>query len=161
NASVRLIDATPAAERPALVEHLRLCGELTTGFLVRVVAYGKIDFFGCALVTLSGQREGRVQALLANGRDVALEALFRAAGLAEATHRVLLSAIRTWRDVATGKCVAGPQEVAWTMLRELDKPAGASAPDAKLASLLSAIHLQALRENARGHAMAIAANRAA
>ena len=161
NASVSLIDATPSAERPALLEHLRLCGELTTGFLVRVVAYGKIDFFGGALVTLSGQREARVQALLANGRDVALEALFRAAGLAEAAHRVLLSAIKTWRDVAHGKCIAGPQEVSWMMLRELDRRTGSAASDSKLASLLSSIHLQTLRENARGHAIQIAAARAA
>lgn len=163
SASVHLIDATPASERPALVEHLRLCGELTTGFLVRVVAHGKIDFFGAALVTLSGQRESRVQALLANGRDVALAALFRAAGLAEETHRVLFRAIRTWRDVASGKCVAGPQEVSWIMLRELDgqRRESTSARDSNLAALLSSIHLQTLRENARGHALAIAADRAA
>jgi len=159
SASVRLIDATPASERPALIEHLRLSGELTAGFLVRVVAYGKIDFFGAALVALSGQRESRVQSLLAGGRDVALGALFRAAGLIDTTHRVLLRAIKLWRDVARGKCVAGPQEVTWMMLRELNEGAGTASPaeHGKLTSLLSSIHLQALRENARGHAVTIAA----
>lgn len=153
--SVRLIETTLAVEFPALVEHLRLSGEMTSSFLVRVVAHGKIDFFGAALVALSGQKDNRVRSLLADGRDVALQALFRTAGLADATHRVILRAIRIWRDVATGKCVAGTQEVSWLMLRALD--GDKSASDGKLATLLSSIHLQALRENARGHAMAIQA----
>ncbi len=151
--SVHLIDTTPVAERRALVEHLRLSGELTTAFLVRVVAFGKIDFFGAALVALSGQTESRVQSLLATGRDVALVALLRSAGIAPSTHTVLLRAVKAWRDVANGRCVAGPQEVSWMMLRALD---GAVA-DGKLVSLINAIHLQALRENAREHALAIAA----
>ena len=152
-ASVSLIDRTPAAECPTLVEHLRMSGELTSSFLVRVVAHGKIDFFGAALVSLSGHREARVRSLLADGRDVALEALFRAAGLAAGTHRVLIAAILVWREVAKGKRIAGPQEVSWLMLRSLDDAKG--EPDGKLATLLSSIHLQVLRENARLHAAAI------
>jgi uncharacterized protein (DUF2336 family) len=155
SASVTLIDGAPPAECAALVEHLRLRGEMTSSFLVRVVAHGKIDFFGAALVALSGQKENRVRSLLADGRDVALEALFRAAGLAEATHRVILQAIKAWREVAHGRRVAGTQEVSWLMLKALE--GDASARDGKLASLLSSIHLGALRDNARGHAMAIQA----
>src|SRR5690606_16555885 len=49
-ASLTLIDATEPREHAALVEHLRLRGDLTSGFLVRAVTYGKIDFFGVALV---------------------------------------------------------------------------------------------------------------
>jgi len=145
-ASVGLIEQTPAADCPALVDHLRVSGELTSSFLVRVVAYGKIDFFGAALVALSGQKESRVRSLLADGRDVALEALFRNAGLAATTHRVLIAAIRIWREVARGKRVAGPQEVSWLMLRTVGET------DSKLSTLLSSIHVQVLRENARRHA---------
>ncbi len=155
SASVRLIEATPSAERAALVEHLRLRGEMTSSFLVRVVAHGKIDFFGAALVALSGQKESRIRSLLADGRDVALEALFRAAGLAEATHRVILRAIKAWREVARGQRIAGAQEVSWLMLKELEQDEAAS--DGRLATLLSSIHLNALRENARDHAVAIQA----
>ncbi|MGB3500937.1 MAG: DUF2336 domain-containing protein [Mesorhizobium sp.] len=154
-ASVALIDHTPSSECTALVEHLRLAGQLTSGFLVRVVAHGKIDFFGAALVALSGQKEGRVRPLLANGRDVALEALFKAAGLAGATHRVLVAAIHIWREVAMGKRVAGPQEVSWLMLHCINEAKGERDP--KLAALLSTIHLDLLRENARMHAMEIQA----
>lgn len=159
SASVKLIEATPAAECAALVEHLRLRGEMTSSFLVRVVAHGKIDFFGAALVALSGQKESRVRSLLADGRDVALEALFRTAGLAEPTHRVILQAIKAWREVAHGRRVAGTQEVSWLMLKALERDA--SDRDGKLAALLSSIHLGALRDNARGHAMAIQAAQAA
>lgn len=155
SASVRLIEATPSADCAALVEHLRLRGEMTSSFLVRVVAHGKIDFFGAALVALSGQKESRIRSLLSDGRDVALEALFRAAGLAEATHRVILRAIKAWREVARGQRIAGAQEVSWLMLKELEQDEAAS--DGKLATLLSSIHLNALRENARDHAVAIQA----
>nr|WP_295464289.1 DUF2336 domain-containing protein [Mesorhizobium sp.] len=155
SASVKLIEATPSVECAALVEHLRLRGEMTSSFLVRVVAHGKIDFFGAALVALSGQKESRIRSLLADGRDVALEALFRAAGLAEATHRVILRAIKAWREVARGQRIAGAQEVSWLMLKELEQDKAAS--DGRLATLLSSIHLNALRENARGHAVAIQA----
>jgi uncharacterized protein (DUF2336 family) len=159
-ASVKLIDSTPESEHMALVEHLRLRGDLTAGFLVRTVAHGKIDFFGAALVALSGQGEGRVRALLANGRDVAIAALLRAAGFPAATHGVILCALKVWRRVAKGQQLAGTQEVSWLMLREIGATPGQEGPDeahGELAKLLKSIHLDALRDNARGHALAIAA----
>lgn len=159
-ASITLIDSTDAGEHAALIEHLRLRGDLTAAFLVRVVAHGKVDFFGSVLMALSGQTEGRVRALLASGRDVAVMALFRASGLGAALHLVLLRALKVWREVATGKRVAGAQEVSWLMLRELGAAPGQAGPaevDREVAGLVKAIHLEVLRENARGHALAIAA----
>lgn len=150
-ASLTLIERTPPEEYAVLVAHLRLRGDLTSSFIIRAVAHGKIDFFGSALVSLAGQDAARVSMLLANGRDVALSALFRAAGLAESTYAVILTALKIWREVANGKRVAGAQEVTWLMLRGLVEKPG------DLASLLKSIHLDALRENARGHALAIAA----
>ena len=152
-ASLTLIDNTPPAEFAALVEHLRIRGDLTASFLVRTVAHGKIDFFGSVLVALTAQGEARVRALLAGGRDVALSSLFRKAGLSAAVHGVILRALKVWREVANGKRVAGAQEVTWLMLKEL----GEQARGSDLANLLKSIHLEALRENARGHALAIAA----
>jgi uncharacterized protein (DUF2336 family) len=160
NASLTLIDRTPPEEHAALVGHLRLRGDLTAGFLIRAVAHGKIDFFGAALGSLAGKDAARVRSLLANGREVALSALFRAAGLGENVHGVILAALKVWRAVANGKRVAGAQEVSWLMLKELNAAPGQSGPaeaDRELAALLKRIHLDALRENARGHALAIAA----
>jgi uncharacterized protein (DUF2336 family) len=159
-ASLTLIEHTGAEEHAALVEHLRLRGELTTGFLVRVVANGRIDFFGAALIALSGQQQGRVRSLLVSGRDVALSALFRAAHIPQAAGRVILRALIVWREVANGRRVAGTQEVSFLMLRELDEAVRTGAvidDEDALAGLLKAIHLEALRDNARGHALAIAA----
>ncbi len=152
-ASLTLVESIDAKEHAALIEHLRLRGDLTASFIIRAVAHGKVDFFGSMLVALTRQSEQRVRALLASGHDVALAALFRSAGLAAATHAILLRALKVWREVANGKRTAGVQEVSWLMLKEL----GGQAAEGDLAGLVRSIHLDALRENARGHALAIAA----
>lgn len=159
-ACMTVIDNTGADEHAALVEHLRMRGELTAGFLVRAAACGKVDFLGAALIALSGQREARIRALLANGRDVALAALFRSAGLHAALHDVLICALTVWRDVAAGRRTAGSQEVSWLMLRRIDAAQGQAGPaehHRELSALLRRIHLDALRDNARLHARTIAA----
>lgn len=152
-ASLTLIEGIRSEEHAALIEHLRLRGDLTASFIIRTIAHGKVDFFGSALVALTRQSEQRVRALLASGHDVALHALFRSAGLAAATHAIILRALKVWREVANGKRLAGVQEVTWLMLKEL----GGQAAEGDLAGLVKSIHLDALRENARGHALAIAA----
>lgn len=152
-ASVTLIEGTRTDEHAALIEHLRLRGDLTASFIVRIVAHGKIDFLGSALVALSGQSVARVTALLADGNDGALSAMFGKAGLDRAVHKVLLRALKIWREVANGRRVAGAQEASWFMLKEL----GETGSQSELGTLLKAIHLDALRDNARGHALAIAA----
>lgn len=152
-ASMTLLDNTEPHEHPALVEHLRMRGELTTGLVMRAVAHGKIDFFGAALVALGAQDERRVRALLAGGRDAAVAALIRKAGLPELTHPPILRALKLWREVANGNRIAGPQEVSWLMLKELE-----SRPEADdFVRLLRSIHLEVLRDNARREALAIAA----
>ncbi|RWH75470.1 MAG: DUF2336 domain-containing protein [Mesorhizobium sp.] len=152
-ASVTLIEGTRMEEHAALIEHLRLRGDLTASFIIRTIAHGKVDFFGSTLVALARQSEQRVTALLAGGHDVALQALFRSAGLPPATHGIILRALKVWREVANGRRVAGVQEVSWLMLKEL----GGQSAEGDLAGLVKSIHLDALRENARGHALAIAA----
>jgi hypothetical protein len=148
-----LIDGTRMDEHPALVEHLRLAGEITASFIVRTVAHGKIDFFGSLLAALTGKAVARVTAILASGRDVTVAALLRSAGISASLHAVVLAALKIWRDVANGKRIAGAQEVSWFMLREL----GEQPANPELATLIKSIHLDTLRENARGHALAIAA----
>lgn len=159
-ASLTLIETIKSAEHAALIEHLRLRGDLSAALLVRAIAHGKVDFIGSVMMTLSGQSEARVRAILASGRDVAVRALFRAAGLAETLHGVFLRALKIWREVALGRRVAGAQEVTWLMLKELDAAPGQSGPSERnreAAALIRAIHLEALRDNARSHALAIAA----
>jgi len=152
-ASLTVIEGTHPGEHGALIEHLRLRGDLTASFLIRAIAHGKVDFFGSAMVALTGQAEHRVRSLLAGGGDGAVAALLRGAGLGASTHGVIVQALKVWREVARGKRLAGVQEVSWLMLKELGGP-GAQG---ELASLLKSVHLDVLRENARDHALAIAA----
>ncbi|WP_157016208.1 DUF2336 domain-containing protein [Mesorhizobium xinjiangense] len=157
-ASLTLIDATDPEEHAALVEHLRIRGDLTTAFVARLVAYGKIDFFGAVLVALTGRPASRIRGILASGRDVAVAATLRAAGMPEASHVAVAAALGLWREVANGKRVAGAQEVSWLMMKSAE--AGTDRSDkaaGELASLFRSIHLEALRDNARGHALAMAA----
>ncbi|MCV0396883.1 MAG: DUF2336 domain-containing protein [Rhizobiaceae bacterium] len=153
HASLTLVENADAGDHAAMVEHLRLRGELTTSFLMRVVGHGNIDFFGCAIVSLSGQSGERVRGLLARGGPSALRATLSAAGLPAICTRPILRALDLWRDVANGRRIAGPQEVTFEMRRAIEDGTGA----AELATLLDQIHLDMLRRNARSHALTIAA----
>lgn len=155
-ASVTLIESVADEEHEALVEHLRLRGELTSGFLVRIVAHGKVDFFRVALAAITGQDVDRVTALLARGRHSAVAALFKRAGLSAITHAPLLIALDIWREVARGNRMAGPQEVSWSMLQAVDSAQGSDEAE-KLTRLLRQIHLEQLRRNARLQALELAA----
>lgn len=157
-ATLDLADELSADELPALVEHLRLCGALTTALVIRAAAFGKIDLFAAILVGLSGRRTGQVRAVLVNGRASLVASLLRAAGLADATHPPLIAALQAWRDVAVGRISAGPRQVSLAML-EAAAPASAIMSHANddLAALLQAIHLDAMREDARERALEIAA----
>ncbi|WP_420961831.1 DUF2336 domain-containing protein [Brucella sp. IR073] len=157
--SLEIADQSPHADHAALVEHLRARGSLTTAFIIRAVAHGRIDFFGAILVSLSGQPGHRVGAILGRGRDAALVALFRSAGLAEGTHRLLIAALHAWRKVADGKLIAGPREISEIMLSaaRADDETRFSAANSDLQSLLRTIHLDAIRETARNEALALAA----
>jgi uncharacterized protein (DUF2336 family) len=161
-ASLSLIAATAVEEYPALIEHLQLRGDLTTAFVVRIVASGKIDFFGAILVALSGYSLARVRSLLVDGRSTGLSALFDAAGLPVSTHQPLRIALQAWRGVANGKLLIGSQEVVRRMMEDISPENRAStnipvAANDDMLSLLKRIYLEAIRDNARDHALAIAA----
>jgi len=158
-AAIALIETAPAAEHAALVEHLRFAGDLTPGLVVRIVAHGKLDFLAAILVALTRQTPSRVAALLANGRDRALVALFGAAGLPGACTLPLLAALAAWRDVASGARVAGAQEVTFAMLQAIanaDRPDLLTPAEREIVGVIKALHLDHLRRNARQHAFALA-----
>lgn len=159
-ASLRLTDAVDVTEHPALVEHLRMRGDVTPALIVRTLAHGKIDFFAAILVSLTGQPLKRVRALLAEGRDMAVNALFKTAGLPSDCHGVLVEGLKLWRDVAKGKRDCGPQEVLWAMLKHCQPDGhrgGQDAANDRLSALIKSMYLELIRDNARNHALAIAA----
>ncbi|WP_271896468.1 DUF2336 domain-containing protein [Candidatus Phyllobacterium onerii] len=159
-ASISLVAETSAEEYPALIEHLQLRGDLTTAFVIRIVACGKIDFFGAILVMLSGYSLARVRSLLIDGRATVLCALFNAAGLPASTHQPLRVALNSWHGVANGKLVINSQEIVRRMIEHVAPATNGAVPAAAnddMLSLLKRIYLEAIREDARDHATAIAA----
>ncbi len=159
-ACLDLVDDSPVAEHPALVEHLRLSGELTTAFVLRLLVHGKITFFATVLAALSSQDEARIKAQLANGRASILAALFSRCGFTDAVSSLLVRGLDCWRAVANGKLSAGPQEIARLMLQHFGAaditPAFAHGND-DLVALIRSIYLETIRENGRKHAEAIRA----
>lgn len=157
-ASISLVSATPIEEYPALIEHLQLRGDITTAFVIRVVAAGKIDFFGSILMALSGYKHDRIRSVLNEGRASLLAALFNAAGLPENTHHPLCVAIQAWRDAAKGKRNASVQDVVRSMIEQvtnekLDLETIPVAANDDMLSLLKGIYHDAIRENARERAL--------
>ncbi len=159
-ACLELVDESPSGDHPALVEHLRLSGELTTSFILRVLIHGKISFFATVLAALSTQDEVRIKAQLAHGRASIMTALFRKSGFTETVSTILMRGLDCWREVANGKLRAGPQEIARLMLQHFGAaettPAFAHGND-DIVALIRSIYLETIRENGRKHAEAIRA----
>ena len=147
-ASMHLAETCSQEELPALVEHLRLRGEITTSFVIRAVAGGRIDFFASLLAALSNVDHKRICAIISGGRPAALAALLRSAGLSDATHAPLIVAIEAWRAVATGRKQMGAAEISALMCDAARSGRLAAAND-DLAALLRSIHLEFMRETAR------------
>lgn len=159
-ACLDMIDDSPSVEIPALIEHLRLSGEMTTAFVLKVLVHGKIAFFASVLASLSGQEEIRIKAQLAHGRASILGALLKRCGFTDAVAGLMLRGLDCWRAVANGKLNAGPQEIARMMLQHFNAaettPAYAHGND-DLVALIRSIYLETIRENGRRHAEAIKA----
>lgn len=147
-ASLGLVEATPVGEYKALIEHLRLRGDLTTAFVLRCLAGGHVEFFGHVLAQLTGFSVTRVRGLLVSGREGALGALFAKAGIPNAMNGILIRSLGMWRAAALGDSLAGPAEVSLEMLKHAEARAGNDEAQAKLAVLLKAIHAEVLRRSA-------------
>jgi uncharacterized protein (DUF2336 family) len=147
-ASIDIAEACSHEELPAVVEHLRLRGEVTTSFIIRVVAGGRIDLFAALMASLSDIDEDRICSIISHGRPAALVALLRSAGLADATHAALIAAVEAWRAVASGRSKFGPVEVSALMLETAGKSRHLAAND-DLFALLRSIHQEFMRQTAR------------
>jgi uncharacterized protein (DUF2336 family) len=142
-----------------LIAELRETGALTTKLLIRAVCAGKIDFVARVLADLSGQAYERVTAILVGERENQLRALLDASGLARTVHSLFATAIRIWRDVANGRLKIGAQEVTRMVMEEFEaEPVLAKNHDNDdIVALLRSIYLDMIRQNARRHAMDLAA----
>jgi uncharacterized protein (DUF2336 family) len=142
-----------------LIDTLRETGTLTTKLLIRAVCHGKIDFVARVLADLAGQSYARVTAILVDERENQLRALLDRAGLARSVHVLFMTAIRIWRDVANGRLNAGAQEVTRIVMEDFEAGTEIHMVHANddIIALLRSIHLDMMRQNARRHAIDLAA----
>jgi uncharacterized protein (DUF2336 family) len=98
-ATVRLAADADEGDLADLVEHLRASGQLTTSLLIRSMCQGHVRLLETVLSRLSGLPAARVYALLAEGREAALRALFTRAGLPERSHPAFVVALEVLREL--------------------------------------------------------------
>jgi uncharacterized protein (DUF2336 family) len=99
-ATVAIAAETETVDLPALVEHLRITGQLTTALILRAVCAGNVDFFEAALAVLARVPQQRVASLVRAGRTTALRAVYAKAGLPRLAFDAFAAALDTWRRMA-------------------------------------------------------------
>ena len=99
-ATVAIAAETETQELPALVEHLRVTGQLTTALLLRGVCAGNIAFFETAVAALARVPVARIAALVRAGRLSGLRAAYSRAGLPPSAFEAFVAALDTWRRVS-------------------------------------------------------------
>jgi len=99
-ATVAIAAETETDDLPALVEHLRITGQLTTALLLRAVCAGNVDFFEAGLAVLARVPQQRVSNLVRAGRATALRAICAKAGLPRLAFDGFSAALDTWRRIA-------------------------------------------------------------
>ncbi|MHA1159167.1 MAG: DUF2336 domain-containing protein, partial [Alphaproteobacteria bacterium] len=99
-ATVSIAARADAAAVPALVEHMRVSGQLTTEFLLRAVCSGQIVLFEQALAALTKTPIQRIAGLVRSGRTAAFRAIYLKAGLPESAFAAFSVAVDAWRQVS-------------------------------------------------------------
>jgi uncharacterized protein (DUF2336 family) len=98
-ATVALAASAGTAETVVLVEHLRRTGQLTTRLMLRAACVGNLRFVEEALARLADVPSTRVAALVADGRENALRALYRRAAMPERAWPAFHAAVEVHREL--------------------------------------------------------------
>ncbi len=144
--AIDLVDAARPAEMVELADRFREAGHLTTGFVLRCMALGKVEFFVHLLAHLAAVPKERVRAILISGPDLAMVALFEKAGLGTSTHRPLVGGILVWRRVASGDRIAGVYEASQAMIDAIGDESASQT--GQIVSLLRQVQADAMRSSA-------------
>lgn len=99
-ATVAIAAETETRELPALVEHLRISGQLTTALLLRAVCAGNVALFETALSALARVPEARVKSMVRAGRMSSLKPIYLKAGLPVLAFDAFAAALDTCRRIA-------------------------------------------------------------
>ena len=88
------------SEMLALVEHLRLSGQLTADILIRGLCMGNVELFIAAMVSLTDLDQKRVLASVEDPSEGVVRALCRKAGLADRIVPAVHSALAAYGDLS-------------------------------------------------------------
>lgn len=158
--TLKLTETVPAEEMPALVEHLRMAGKLTPAFLMHALCSGNVDFFAAAIVSLSGVNERRVRGLLVEGREAAIRALYREAGLSTNLVAPFLSATLMWRQASRSTQGVEAADIAERLVVRHARDAETDPAIADLLRLVEAMHVAWQRQASRAYATRLIAQAA-
>ncbi|WP_319413589.1 DUF2336 domain-containing protein [uncultured Cohaesibacter sp.] len=90
-------------ELEALVEHLRLSGQLTADLLIRSLCMGNVEMFVMALVSLTDLSEKRVRACVVDPSEALVNTLCKKSGISSRVAPVIYSALQAY--VELGSCL--------------------------------------------------------
>ena len=158
-ATVAIAAETETEDLPALVEHLRVTGQLTTSLLLRAVCAGNIPLFETALSALARVPQHRVAALMRANRLSGMRAIYARAGLPVVAFDGFTAALDTWRRLSAEDMPADRYRFTMEMVEAvLSRYADISEGDAnELAAMLRRFAADQAREAARDYAREIVA----
>ncbi|WP_316859884.1 DUF2336 domain-containing protein [uncultured Cohaesibacter sp.] len=102
-------DCDQGDEMIALVEHLRLSGQLTADILVRGLCMGNVDLFVAAMTSLTNLSETRIRACVSDPSEGVVTALCKKAGISERVAPAILSSLEAYNRLSDNHGVALPR----------------------------------------------------
>lgn len=153
-ATIAIAAESETHDLSALVEHLRVTGQLTTALLLRAVCAGNLSLFESALTVLARMPEGRVSGLVRSGRVGALRAIYEKAGLPPSAFDAFAAAIETARESEREETPAGRHAFARRMVeRVMSRYSAITDGEAnELVAMLRRFAAEEARESARAAA---------
>jgi len=150
-ATVTLAAETPEGEVRPLIRHLRECGQLTAGLILRALLSGNVVLFEEAMAELADLPVARVSGLVNGGGFAGLRALFEKAGLPASTYPAFKEAIEAMREGGFAGDAGGAARLKRRMIERVltrceDQEFGELAP---LITLLHRFATEAARDEAR------------
>lgn len=155
-AILTLTDNVSDAEIPALVEHLRIRGDLSPAFLMHVLCKGNIEFFAASIAAISGMGRARVRAILVDGRRASIASLLTSCGIQKSIGQVFVQSTLLWRDAARGNNEPSPDQIMNRHMQVMRRFQGDKAV-AEMFQLVERLNLEYQRRSAKDYAISMAA----
>ena len=87
-------------ELAALVEHLRLSGQLTADILIRGLCMGNVELFVSAMVSLTGLTDKRIRDCVNDASEGLVRTICKKAGISERVAPAILSALQAYQSLS-------------------------------------------------------------